>query len=131
MKTVQLEYGRDTCRRRCPIRRMCFIAGETVADPPYLPDVVVATRESIRRPVGMPPISQLVGPGKRVTISFPDRVKGGFQANSHRKTAIPLLIQECLAAGVAQRDILLICSNGLHRKKPRRRDTRAFGGRGV
>jgi hypothetical protein len=64
----------------------------------------------------MPPIAQLVGPGSKVTISFPDRVKGGFQASSHRKTCIPLLIDECVKAGVAKRDILLICSNGLHRK---------------
>ncbi len=43
-------------------------------------------------------------------------MKGGFQNNSHRKTSIPILIEECLKAGVAKEDILLICSNGLHRK---------------
>jgi nickel-dependent lactate racemase len=43
-------------------------------------------------------------------------VKGGFQENSHRKTSIPILIEECLKAGVSKEDIILICSNGLHRK---------------
>jgi hypothetical protein len=64
----------------------------------------------------MPPISELVGPGSKVTISFPDRVKGGYQVDSHRKTAIPILIDECLKAGVEPENLLLICSNGLHRK---------------
>ncbi len=116
MKTVQLEYGQGYLTAQLPDSADVFISGETVPDPPYLPDVVTATRESILNPVGMPPISRLVGPGARVTISFPDRVKGGFQETSHRKTAIPLLIDECLKAGVAKQDILLICSNGLHRK---------------
>ncbi len=116
MKTVQFEYGEGLLAADLPDDADIFIPGETVADPPYLRDVAAATRESILNPVGMPPISQLVGRGAKVTISFPDKVKGGFQANSHRKTCMPLLIEECLKAGVEKKDILLICSNGLHRK---------------
>ncbi len=93
-----------------------FVPGETVPDPPYLQDVHGETLNSIRNPLGMPTIPELVGPGSKVTISFPDRVKGGTQDTAHRKIAIPILIQECLDAGVLPEDILLICSNGLHRK---------------
>jgi lactate racemase len=116
MKTVDLEYGEGTLSAALPDSAEIFIPGETVADPPHLEDVLTATRHSIQNPIGMPPISELVGPGSKVTISFPDRVKGGFQPTSHRKTAIPLLIEECLKAGVDPKDIKLICSNGLHRK---------------
>ncbi len=116
MKTVQFEYGEGTLAAQLPDSADVFIPGETVPDPPFLPDVERATRESILNPIGMPPIAQLVRPGAKVTISFPDRVKGGIQANSHRKTAIPILIEECINAGVVKRDIQLICSNGLHRK---------------
>ena len=116
MKTVQLEYGEGVLNVELPDSADVFIPGETVPDPPILDDFVAATRESIRNPLGMPPIADLVGPGSKVTVSFPDRVKGGFQEDSHRKTAIPILIEECLKAGVAKQDILLICSNGLHRK---------------
>ncbi len=116
MKTVQFEYGEGTLAVELPDSADVFIPGETVPDPPYLEDVETATYQSILNPMGMPPISELVGPGSRVTISFPDRVKGGFQENSHRKTCIPILIEECLKAGVYKTDILLICSNGLHRK---------------
>ncbi len=116
MKTVQFEYGEGTLTAELPDSADIFIPGETVPDPPFLEDVEAATRQSILHPLGMPPIAELVGPGSKVTISFPDRVKGGFQPTSHRKTAIPILIDECLKAGVARQDILLICSNGLHRK---------------
>lgn len=116
MKSVALEYGEGTLTASLPDSAEIFIPGETVPDPPHLEDVEAATRHSIQNPIGMPPISKLVGPGSKVTISFPDRVKGGYQPTSHRKCAIPILIEECLKAGVRKQDIKLICSNGLHRK---------------
>ena len=64
----------------------------------------------------MDPISKLVKEGSKVTIIFPDRVKGGEQYNSHRKVSIKLILKELYQAGVKKEDILLICSNGLHRK---------------
>jgi lactate racemase len=116
MKTVEFEYGEGIMPAELPDNAEVFIPGETIPDPPFLKDVEAATRESILNPIGMPPISELVGPGSTVTISFPDRVKGGFQATSHRKTCIPTLLEECFKAGVDKKDIKLICSNGLHRK---------------
>ena len=64
----------------------------------------------------MPPLSKQVKKGSKIAIIFPDRVKGGFQEDSHRKTSIPIIIDECLKAGAHEKDITLICSNGLHRK---------------
>ena len=116
MKPVQLEYGQGTLTIDLPDLAEIFIPGETVPDPAFLEDLEAATRYSIQNPIGTPPIHKLVGSGAKVTISFPDKVKGGFQENSHRKTAIPILIEECLKAGVEEKDITLICSNGLHRK---------------
>ncbi len=116
MKKVQFEYGQGFLEADLPDETEIFIPGETVPDPPHLADPAAATRESILNPIGMRPIADLVGPAARVTIVFPDRVKGGFQPNSHRKVSIPLVIDECLKAGVFREDIRLICSNGLHRK---------------
>ncbi len=114
---LAFEYGLGVMEAELPERQTdVFIPGETVADPPVLADIQAATRESILHPIGVPPIAQQVKPGSKVVIVFPDRVKGGFQADSHRKVSIPIIIEECLQAGVDQRDILLICSNGLHRK---------------
>jgi len=116
MKSVSFEYGEGLLEASLPDSSEIFIPGETVPDPPYLSDVESATRQSIQNPIGMPPICDLVKPGAKVTICFPDRVKGGFQSSSHRRTSLPILIEECLKAGVRKKDIKLICAMGLHRK---------------
>lgn len=115
---VALEYGHGTVNVTLPDSADIFIPGETVPDPPYIPEdqLVEKTLESIRNPMGMEPLSELAHKGSKVTIIFPDRVKGGEQPTSHRKISIKLILQELYAAGVEKKDILLICSNGLHRK---------------
>ncbi len=116
MKTVEFEYGQGTMTAELPDSADIFVPGETVPDPPALEDPLAATRESILNPIGMDPIAKLADRGSKVVIVFPDKVKGGFQKSSHRKVSIPMLIDECLKAGVSREDIRLICSNGLHRK---------------
>lgn len=113
---LNFEYGHGLMEASLPDNTDVFIPGETIADPPYLKDVEAATRQSIMSPVGVAPIAQQVGKTSRVCIVFPDKVKGGTQPTSHRKTAIPIIIEECLKAGVEKQNIKLICSNGLHRK---------------
>ncbi len=114
---VKFEYGDSFIDAFLPDELTdVFIPGETVLDPPILPNIYEATKEAILHPLGIEPIHKQVKKGSKVTIVFPDRVKGGFQENSHRKTSIPIIVDECIKAGVHIEDILLICSNGLHRK---------------
>ncbi|GAA0181789.1 lactate racemase domain-containing protein [Clostridium sediminicola] len=115
---LQFEYGQGFMGATLPDNTDVFIPGETVADPEIIPEdkLVEVTRKSILNPIGVKPISEQVSKGSKVTIIFPDRVKGGFQETSHRKISIPIIIEECLKAGVEKKDIKLICSNGLHRK---------------
>ncbi|VBB07738.1 Hypothetical protein LUCI_3003 [Lucifera butyrica] len=116
MKRIEFEYGHGTLEALLPENTDIFLPGETVADPPFINNVEEATRESILNPIGVLPIAKQVKRGSKVAIIFPDRVKGGTQPNAHRKVAIPIIIDECLKAGVEKKDITLICSNGLHRK---------------
>jgi len=115
---LQFEYGHGFVNAELPDSTDVFIPGETVADPPYIPEdqLEAKTLESIRNPIGMEPLTKLAKKGSKVTIIFPDRVKGGEQATAHRKISIKLILQELYSAGVEKKDILLICSNGLHRK---------------
>ena len=115
---LNFEYGHGFMKAELPDNTDIFIPGETVADPPHIPEelLVEKTLYSIRNPIGMEPISKQVKAGSKVTIIFPDRVKGGEQPTSHRKISIKLILQELYGAGVKKEDILLICSNGLHRK---------------
>ncbi len=113
---IAFEYGEGFMRADIPDNADVFIPGETVPDPPRLADPYEDTKKSILNPVGLPPISKLVSEGSKAAIIFPDKVKGGFQDTSHRRIAVPIIIDECLKAGVNKQDITLICSNGLHRK---------------
>ncbi len=115
---LSFEYGLGTVEADLPENTDVFIPGETIPDPPYIPEEQLEqkTLESVRNPMGMEPLSQLAFKGAKVTIVFPDKVKGGEQPTSHRKTAIKVILKELYAAGVEKEDILLICSNGLHRK---------------
>ena len=127
---VSFEYGQGLMEARLPKDRTdVFIPGETVADPPFIPfdRIEEETRKSILNPIGMDPISKLVKKGSKVVIIFPDRVKGGDHSTAHRKISIPIIIDECHKAGVSDEDILLICSNGLHRKNTKDEIHRILG----
>ena len=115
---IDFEYGQGVMSANLPDNTDVFIPGVTVADPPYIPEdrLEEETLKSIRNPIGMEPLSKLAKKGSKVTIVFPDRVKGGEQPTSHRKISIRLILKELYAAGVEKKDILWICSNGLHRK---------------
>lgn len=115
---LSFEYGTDMMEATLPDTADVFVPGETVADPPCIPQerIVQETLKSLRNPLGMPPLSELAFPGAKCVIIFPDRVKGGEQPTSHRKVCIPLILSELFSAGVRKEDVLLICSNGLHSK---------------
>ena len=115
---LEFEYGHGTMAANLPDTTDVFIPGQTVPDPPCIPEDRIAeeTLKSIRNPIGMEPLSKLAHKGSKCVIVFPDRVKGGEQPTAHRKVSIPLILDELYAAGVEKKDILLICSNGLHRK---------------
>ena len=115
---LDFEYGHGTMSANLPDTTDVFIPGVTVPDPDHIPldEVVEATRQSILNPIGMEPLIKLAKKGSKCVIIFPDRVKGGEQEMAHRKVSIPLVIEQLYAAGVEKKDILLICSNGLHRK---------------
>jgi len=115
---LDFEYGGGFMQANLPDNTDVFIPGETIPDPPFiLEDKLKETYlESLRNPIGMPPLQKLAHKGSKCVIVFPDRVKGGEQATSHRKLSIPLILEELYAAGVEKKDILLLCSNGLHSK---------------
>ena len=115
---LSFEYGHGQMEANLPDNTDVFIPGVTVQDPPCIPEdqLVEKTLESIRNPIGMEPLTKLAKKGSKVTIIFPDRVKGGEQPTAHRKISIKLILQELYSVGVEKKDILLICSNGLHRK---------------
>ncbi|HKK92123.1 MAG TPA: lactate racemase domain-containing protein, partial [Longimicrobiales bacterium] len=116
---VDIEYGDGTLAIDVPDGTPLVAPGFAYAEPPGLDDPIDATRTALRRPLGSPPLRELAGPTDRVVIGFPDRVKGGAHATAHRKVAIPLILAELERAGVAERNVTLVCGMGLHRKNTR------------
>ena len=115
---LDFEYGHGLMSANLPDNTDVFIPGTTVPDPECLPQdwdsLYNATLESIRNPMGMPPLKELAAPGKTVVFVIPDIVKGGCQPTSHRKVSIRACLDELYAAGVEKKDILFMFSNGLH-----------------
>ena len=116
MKHFEFEYGAGTMGADLPDSTDVFIPGETVKDPDYIPEAQLkdAYLKSIRNPIGMKPVTELVHEGSKVVFVVPDRVKGGEQPTSHRKLSIRYLLEELYSVGVRKEDILFIISNGLH-----------------
>lgn len=115
---LNFEYGEGIMTAELPDSTDVFIQGETVKDPPCLPQdwdsIYEATLKSIRNPIGMPALVELAHKGSTVVIVIPDIVKGGNQSTSHRKVAIRACLDELYSKGVEKKDILLLISNGLH-----------------
>lgn len=115
---LEFEYGQGTMAAELPDTTDVFIPGVTVKDPDYIPEdrLEAETLKSLRNPIGMEPLHKTAKKGDKVVIVFPDRVKGGEQPTAHRKVSIKLILKELNSVGVEKKNILLICSNGLHRK---------------
>ena len=81
---VSFEYGQGMVDAVLPDSTDIFIPGETVPDPPCIPEdkLEEETLKSIRNPMGMPPLTELAHKGSKVVIIFPDIVKGGFSHGS-------------------------------------------------
>ena len=116
MKHFDFEYGTGTMGAELPDNTDVFIPGVTVPDPEYIPpeELKEAYLKSLRNPIGMKPVADLVHRGSKVVFVIPDRVKGGEQPTCHRRLSVKYLLDELYSSGVRKEDILFIISNGLH-----------------
>jgi nickel-dependent lactate racemase len=114
MQDVLVDYGDGKMRIELPDSALVLSLKDIDTDPPAV-DPFEATRRALASPLGSPPLRELSGPGKRIVIGFPDRVKGGAHPQAHRKVAIPLIVEELLKGGARLENITLLCAPGLHR----------------
>ena len=128
---LDFEYGSSLMSAELPDYTDVFIPGTTVCDPACLEQtwdaLYAATLDSIRNPIGMPPLRELAAPGKKAVFVIPDIVKGGTQETSHRKVSIRACLDELYAGGVRKEDVLFIVSNGLHPRATEDEMRRIFG----
>ncbi len=98
MKSIDLDYGTRKMSVELPDSSVVVRYGEAYVDPPTV-DPVAATRAALDAPLGMPPLTELAGPGKTAVIVFPDRVKGGAHPLAHRRVSIPMIVDDLLQGG--------------------------------
>ena len=115
MKSAFVEYGETKMEVELPDSVMILTPDDLRQDPPAV-DPYEATRRALENPLGMQPLRELAGLGKKAIILCPDRVKGGAHKYAHRKVCIPLIIQELEKGGIKKKDITLMICSGLHRK---------------
>ena len=114
MKEILLDYGDTKMGVSLPDSATIVEYGKTYSDPPAV-DVRDAVLKALEKPLGFPTLKEMAGPNKKIVIAFPDRVKGGAAPTSHRRVAIPLVVEALLAGGAVLENITLVCAQGLHR----------------
>ncbi len=103
---IDLAYGKRGLRVDLPDHAHVLAP----ADVPALPDPSAAVREALRRPIGCPPLPELMRPGDSVAIVFSDITRP-----TPNHILIPALLEELAEAGIDRRSITLINGLGMHR----------------
>jgi hypothetical protein len=109
---VRIPYGEALLSATLPDRTRIVSNTETVRLQP-VPDLAAEVRRALERPLGLPRLRELARPGARVTIAFDDATVASY--GPIRGVAIRAILDELAAAGVARRDVTLLCANALHR----------------
>ncbi len=110
---VELPYGETSLTATLPERTRVFSNTEAVLPTP-IDDLTAAVGEALAHPIGLPRLGELVKPRSRVTIAFDDATVPSY--GPIRAIAIDAVLGELATAGVARRQVSLICANALHRK---------------
>lgn len=106
--TYRIPYGKTSLEFCLPSGMRGTVVQPRSVEPLARPAEAVAA--ALARPVGTPPLRQLVRPGTRVCIVFTDATRA-----SPDHIFVPALLAELERAGVRDEDITLLCATGMHR----------------
>lgn len=118
MGAITIPFGETSVTAELPARARVVSRGGGApgsgGGPQPVDDLGAAMRDALDHPLGLPAIRELVRPGQRVVIAFDDPTVTSF--GPVRRVAIEAVLAQLADAGVAARDVTLICANALHRK---------------
>ncbi len=115
VKSIVLPRGTESTIVGLPDNTFVYTIADSETEPAPI-DNVAGTAAALDSPLAMEPIGELVSPGSKVALVFPDRVKGGSHRAAHRNVALVQILERLWRAGVKTDDISPICAVGLHRK---------------
>jgi nickel-dependent lactate racemase len=107
VKEVQLAYGRRGLAATVPDDAVVL----TPTDLPGLPDERDAVIGALRAPSSGPPLADLLRPGARVAVVFPDLTRP-----MPNRTVLPPLLAELERLGAGAGRVELLCATGTHRR---------------
>lgn len=105
MKRVVLQYGRGGLEVNLPSSRVTVVEPRFV---PGLPDEASAFREALRKPIGRPPLREMIHAHERVAIAIPDHTRP-----LPRERLLPWLFEEL--AHVPAENVVIVNGTGSHR----------------
>ena len=108
MKTVRMLYGRTGLELRVP-ERTSVLAGPGA---PPVADPAAAVLEALEAPIGSPPLRELLAAKRPQTVAI--TVSDGTRPVPNRQF-LPALLQILHAAGVSDRQIVVVIGTGMHR----------------
>ena len=114
---LRLDYGSDGLDVELPDERT------TVIEPSFLPamdDAHAALVAALRRPIGRPPLRELVRPGHKIAISVCDITRA-----QPREAMLRALFEEM--PGVKPDDVTILIATGTHRTNTRAELERMLG----
>ena len=106
MSPIRLKYGSGSFA--CPTSGARVLTADM---PPAAPPPALV-REALDRPVGTPPLEEIVRPGERVVI-----VTSDITRYTGSEIYLPVLVERLNAMGVADRDMEVLVALGIHRSQ--------------
>jgi hypothetical protein len=120
----QIVFGDRMLKVKLPETAQSAPPGLSTTLPP-VEDPVETIRGALENPLGRPRLRDLAKPTSSVTIAFDDPTVPCFAPVW--EPAIRLVMEELRGAGVKEKNITLLCANGLHRKFTRRELAKILG----
>jgi nickel-dependent lactate racemase len=107
-RLVKLPYGRRSVAVCLPAT--CLLQVLQVPPTALQTDPAEAVRQALARPIGCPPLRDLVRPGERVVIVTSDATRP-----CPSNQLLPPVLEELWSAGVAEQSVTVVMALGLHR----------------
>lgn len=105
MSAVELKYGSQTLAVELPDARVLRPRPKTPAAPP-----AELVRAALARPIGGPPLAEILTPGEQVVI-----VTSDITRYTGSEYYLPVLVEELNARGIKDEDIRVVVALGIHR----------------
>ncbi len=78
---------------------------------------------ALDHPIGAGPLEEAVRPGDKVCILISDITRRWHQPSAY----LPILVERLNRAGIPDRDILILCATGTHRRQTREEQVSLMG----